>query len=96
MTPSAFTEDNTVLNPPPGMTPEQVNVLSVFRGENHKGVPVVVSNWKLTKEEFEEILVTKTVWLTVMGTTMPPVYLSVASPFIQVEQNEATSEETDS
>lgn len=91
----AFTEDNDVIHPPPDCPPELIPILSVFRGKNHRGVPVVVSCWKMTREERELFLETGTIWLTTMGDTMPPALLTVESPFIQVE-NANSSKAADS
>lgn len=76
---TSFDESNHVLGRPPSMTDEQCDPLSVFMGND-----VVISCWKLTKEELEMINKTGRVWLWVMGDTMPPVALSVASPFRKV------------
>jgi hypothetical protein len=72
---TAFTEENAVLDGPPGTTSEQVESLSVCRCENENGVPVLVSCWKVTKEELEEIQRTGRVWLIVLGHTTFPVRL---------------------
>ena len=78
---TAFDEDNTVLGPPPGMTEDQVYSLSVFRGKDESGTPLVVSCWKPTADELAEIIKTGRVWLVIHGETMPPAYLSGISPF---------------
>lgn len=78
---SAFDEDNFVLGPPPGVSDEVVHSLSVFRGVNAEGDPIVVSCWKATKDELAEINRTGRVWLVVMGQTMPPAYLDGINPF---------------
>ena len=82
---TAFDEDNAVLGPPVGCTDQEVYSLSVFRGPNSAGVPVVISCWKPTKEELAEINRTGRVWLVVQGETMPPVHLDGISPFKPVE-----------
>ncbi len=61
--------------------------LSVYRGQQANGVPVVISCWKLTQEELAEFQRTGRVWLTVMGTTMPPVALSALSPWPEVQES---------
>ena len=43
--------------------------------------PVVISCWKLTKEELDLINKTGRVYLTVLGETMPPVALDVEKWF---------------
>jgi hypothetical protein len=58
----------------------------VFVGEatdgGLKGVPVVISCWKLTQEEVQTLISTGRIWLTVVGKSMPPVSVSVHSPFV--------------
>lgn len=79
---TAFDEDNFVLSAPEGTAEgDGVHCLSVYRGPMEGGIPVVVSCWKPTKDELAEITRTGRVWLTVMGTTMPPVAVSGFSPF---------------
>lgn len=81
MIPASFDESNHVLDKPREMTREQCDPLSVFVGEDTNRVPVVISCWKLTKEELEEINRTGRVWLWIFGRTMPPVSLEIANPF---------------
>ena len=78
---ASFDEANTVLGKPQDMTHEQCEAASVCRTQNADGVMVVVSCWKVTKEELEEIQRTGRVWLIVAGHTMPPVNLTGISPF---------------
>lgn len=78
---TSFDESNGYLGPPPGMTPEEVFSLSVFRGIDAENRSVVISCWKLTKEELEEVNRTGRVWLGVLGYTMPPVWVEGLSPF---------------
>lgn len=78
---SGFDQENAVLGAPLGMSADECEPLSVWRGELESGVPVVISCWKITAEELEEIKRTGRVWLMVMGTTMPPVYLKGVSPW---------------
>jgi hypothetical protein len=86
---TAFDEDNDVLHPPNGISPDEVIPLSVFRGRNAHGIPVVISCWKFTEDELKEMLKTKRVWLIVAGETMSPVFVSGITPFEKV-QNEVT------
>jgi hypothetical protein len=78
---ASFDEANTVLDTPKGMTPDNCEPLSVWRGPLDNGIPAVISCWKLTQNELEEINRTGRVWLLVMGSTMPPVALSGSRPF---------------
>lgn len=70
---TAFDEENDVLDGPKGTTNEEVHPLSVWRGPMKDGTPIVVSCWKPTLEELEEIKRTGRVWIMVMGYTMPPI-----------------------
>ena len=82
MIPTSFAESNDYLSGPSDMTVEQCAPLSVLRGVFAEvGLPAVISCWKLTKEELDEINRTGRVWLTVYGLTMPPVALTIAKPF---------------
>ena len=85
MIPTSFDESNGVLDKPPGMTYDECEVLSVWRGESSDGVPLVVSQWKPTREELDEINRTGRVWLIVLGHTMPPASLDGNSPFEPVD-----------
>lgn len=77
----SFPESNHVLDKPPDMSYEECDPLSVWAGQSSDHIPLVVSCWKLTKDELEEFQKTGRVWLTVIGRTMPPVALTVKSPF---------------
>lgn len=70
--PCSFDESNGVLGKPPEMTDDQCSPLSVCHIMTQSG-PAVLSCWKLTGDELEEIIRTKRIWLLVMGRTMPPV-----------------------
>jgi hypothetical protein len=78
MIPTAFDEENGVLDAPQGMS--NCEPLSVWRGEQDD-TPMVISCWKLTVEELEEINKTGKVWLWVRGQSMPPVALQTTHPF---------------
>lgn len=81
MQPSSFDESNTFLNPPDGMTPEQVQVLSVYQGINDRNAPVTISCWKPDSNELREINKTGRVWLSILGHRVPPVWIDGFSPF---------------
>lgn len=81
----AFDEDNGVMGTPQGCDPDQIPPLSVFRGFNEYGAPVVISCWKPTPEEWEEMQRTGRVWLVVLGGGMPPVHVRGTSPFVKSE-----------
>ncbi len=78
---TSFDESNVVLGRPEGMSDDECSCLSVLRTETDGGTPVVVSCWKLTADELQEIIRTGRVWLTVCGQTMPPVTVDGKRPF---------------
>ena len=86
----AFDEENSLLHPPPNMRAEDCETISVFQGTTSHGIPIVVSCWKLTKEELEEVKRTGRVWLTVLGVTMQPAVIEGISPFKEVGDKEVT------
>jgi len=79
MEPCGFAESNAVLSRPPDM--EDCDALSVLRGQDLQNRPVVVSCWKVTAEELEEIKRTGRVWLLLWGPSMPPATVSGIKPF---------------
>lgn len=83
MVPTGFNEENGLAEPPFGMSPDECDTLSVWRGwlDNVGGTPVTVSCWKMTKEELEEVIKTGRIWLMVMGHTMLPTMVLGLSPF---------------
>lgn len=81
MFPTSFDESNQNLGPPIGMTEDQCTSLSVWRNGE-----MVISCWKPTEAEWDEMTRTKRVWLIVWGVTMPPAYVGGITPF--PKQNE--------
>lgn len=81
MEPTSFEQSNVILSPPEGTDLDKCEVLSVFKGNDRDGQPVVISCWKLTKEELEELVKYGRVWLIVSGETTPPVALTAVSPW---------------
>lgn len=79
--PANFDESNAVLDPPPEMTFDECDPLSVLLSRQPDGMPVVISCWKLTAQELEEINRTGRVWLGIIGGTMPPAWISGTKPF---------------
>jgi hypothetical protein len=78
---ASFPEANVVLDKPDDMTREQCEPANVLRTVTSDEMPVVISCWKVTQEELEEIQRTGRVWLMVYGVTMPPVVLCGVRPF---------------
>lgn len=78
---TAFAEENAVLDSPKGVDPDDCGPLSVWRGPDEDGDALVVSCWKVTADELEEIKRTGRVWLMVWGRTMVPTAVCGQSPF---------------
>jgi len=78
---TSFPEVNSVLSPPSSMTEDECRSLSVCRCKDSAGSDVVISAWKLVADEVEQVLRGEPLYLTVMGTSMPPVILSFKRPF---------------
>jgi len=79
MVPTAFDEENCVFNAPPNM--DNCDALSTWKGNTKEGDPVVISWWKPTKEEMEEIKKTGRIWVIVYGVGMPPIAPVGINPF---------------
>ena len=77
----SFPEENAILDPPPGWTLEQCECLPVHLNHLPGSLPVIISCWKLTKEELAEVNKTGRIWLTVAGGNMPPVLVAGEKPF---------------
>ena len=76
-----FEESNCSLDKPGDMTHEQCSSLQVWRGHSDDKTPVVISCWKLTKEEVDELLKTGRIWVIIAGKTMPPLSLTAKHPW---------------
>jgi hypothetical protein len=88
MLPTTFKESNFVFTKPKDMTDEQCFDLPVWKGnapcdEAGNQLPVIISCWKLSKEDLEEIQNTGKIWLSITGNGMPPVSLFTDNPFKQ-------------
>ena len=82
MIPSGFKESNCVFDKPSNMTYDDCYAIEALKGTLEGiNVPAVITCWKLTQEELDEINKTGRVWLIVYGTGMPPVTISGIKPF---------------
>lgn len=78
MVPVSFEQENNLLSCPEELEGDDLNVcIAKTKGD----LPIIISCWKITKKELEEIKKTGRLWLCVYGTAMPPVALSTESPF---------------
>lgn len=84
MSPTGFNDETGVLDAPVQRVGEggadEVMPLSVCQTKTEAGTPVVVSCWRPTQDELNEIARTGRVWLAIMGATMPPVQVEGFRP----------------
>lgn len=92
MLPVTFPEQNIVLGKPDNMTDEECMSLPAWRGRNSDGLPVIISKWKLSKEDLDEINRTGEVWLQIVGPAMPPASVFTEYPFIYPDNQNSTNE----
>ena len=78
MNPQRFAESNTVMLAPHGM--EECNNIHAWKGAWGQQ-PAVITAWRPTPEELVQINLGEPIYLGCCGTTMPPVFLIVGSPF---------------
>lgn len=81
MLPTTFSESNFTFTKPQSMTDEQCMDLPVFKGVDQDGFPIIISCWKFSKEDLEEIQRTGHIFLSISGQGMPPVGLFTENPF---------------
>lgn len=79
MIPCSFPESNGYYDRPENMP--ECEVLSTFTGKDLGGQLVVISCWKPTKEELEEINNTGRIWVWHFGTPLQPHAVTGTSPF---------------
>lgn len=80
MTPVDFPEANLSLGPPDGMTEAECQTIKGLRCLRD-GMPLVITCWEPTEDEWAAMRAGGKVWLTVYGLSMPPVILSGLNPF---------------
>ncbi len=78
---TSFDESNHVFDKPSSMTYDECNPLSVWIGNDSQQQPLVISCFKATREELEEINRTGRVWVIHYGTTLQPHAICGKSPF---------------
>lgn len=86
MLPIDFPERNKVFTKPDSMTYEECSDLPAWVGQTPYATPLIISKWKLSKEDIEEINRTSELWLKVVGSVQPPVELSTEYPFVTTEK----------
>lgn len=80
MVPASFPESTRALSKPDDMSADECEPLCVVDLVYPNGYRGILSCWKLTKEELEEVNRTGRIWLTVIGAVMPPVILDGTHP----------------
>lgn len=80
MIPCAFDEANCIYDKPESMTDEQCGPINAFLGISTTG-PIIITCWKLTVEELEEVKRTGRIWCWHYGTALQPHVLEATSPF---------------
>ena len=86
MLPTTFEGSNFTFTKPKDMTDEKCMDLPVFKGQTTDGFPVIISCWKFSKEDLEEIQKTGCIFLSITGHGMPPVSLFTENPFTESVQ----------
>lgn len=81
MLPTSFEQANFVFQKPQNMTDEECMDLPTFVGFTTEGMPCIISCWKFSKEDLEEIQKTGCIFLSITGHGMPPVSLFTENPF---------------
>ena len=82
MQPISFPEQNNILGKPADMTDEQCSSLPVHHYmEPTSGFPAIISCWKLSPDELEEVQRTGVVWVNTLGKTLAPFSLFTKNPF---------------
>lgn len=81
MKPVDFPEKNFTFGPPPGVSEAEVGNMPCYKGKESDGWPVIISAWKPTTEELEEINRTGLVWVRNYSTGMHPISISGHTPW---------------
>lgn len=80
MVPTDFDESNIVYDKPEGLTRDECEPLCAYYGPSAFG-PVIISCWKCTQEEMDEIIRTGRIWVWHYGSTLQPHAAGGLSPF---------------
>lgn len=87
MKPVNFKEANIVYTKPEGWSDDECGDLPVHKGTDGKHT-VLVSAWMPTFADLQRLSEGKPIYLTIVGTGMPPVALSTESPFPEQPERE--------
>lgn len=79
--PCDFPESNHVFDKPVDMNRDQCEPLNVrLMVTWPSGFPCILSCWKLTQEELDEINKTGRIWISILSQGMPPVWITGIKP----------------
>lgn len=81
MTPTSFKETNLVLDAGDNPNTDQLPVCIAKDPDYPPGICFIVSKWKLSPEELEEVNKTGEIWVSVMGHSTPPIMPLAVNPF---------------
>lgn len=73
-----FPQQNVTFTKPESMTDEECGSLPAYRGEGQ-----IISCWKLSPEDLNKVQETGIIWLSIVGSQQPPVWVGPDSPFIE-------------
>ncbi len=80
MFPAAFEHANQVFDAPPGMEAD-CEPINACICKTSDGLPCIVTCWKPTEQELEEINRTKRVWVFIYSNGLPPHAVGGIDPF---------------
>lgn len=87
MLPTNFEQANKCYTKPESWTDDQCMDLTAWQGpvtdKEGNTLQAVISCWKLSYEDLQEIQKTGVIWLSIRGHGMPPVSLFTENPFTQ-------------
>lgn len=83
--PIPFKEANEFMAPPADVADRYTNVLELPLHRTEGDPEVLVSCWRLTVPEIEEITRTGLLWVQVLGPNHPPMAIRTSRPFITDE-----------
>jgi len=78
-----FNESNLIMNAPASM-PECKDLL-VWKGNQQDGTPVIISKWTPNEKELDALNNGESIYLYIVGQTMPPVSLCAVNPFYYLD-----------
>ena len=87
MYPTDFPESNGIADKPESMSIEECEPINIAQGITTDGNPIIITCWKPTAEELEEINRTKRVWCFHYGNYLQPHILLGLNPFQPIEEN---------